>query len=156
MGELSIRQATIDDAPDLADLRASWSAGEDTPADPRFAAEFSDWLAVELPHRRFWIASRVEGETVRPVGMVNLLVFIRMPTAGRSAGAWGYLGNMFVRESERNTGVGAAMLEALLRHADEHDLVRVVLNPSERSRPFYQRHGFAPADDGLLIRPLAG
>ena len=154
MCELEIRMASLDEVGVLADLRASWSSGGDVAADSGFVGEFSEWFAAELQHRRFWIAWRRAGDgTERAIGMVNMLVFTRMPAKGKAAGAWGYLGNMFVRERERNSGVGAELLAVLLRYADDNSLVRVVLNPSERSRPFYARHGFAPADDGLLIRP---
>lgn len=153
MRDLEIRMASLDELGALADLRASWSSGADVAADSQFVREFSEWFATQLQHRRFWIAWRraVDG-TERAIGMVNMLVFTRMPAKGTAAGAWGYLGNMFVRECERNSGVGAELLAALLDYADDNSLVRVVLNPSERSRSFYARHGFTPAEDGLLIR----
>jgi GNAT superfamily N-acetyltransferase len=83
--------------------------------------------------------------------MMNLAIFERMPRPGRDAGTWGYLANAFVLAPYRNQGIGALLLAALVADADDHGYVRVVLRPSERSIPFYQRAGFTP-DGGFLIR----
>ena len=83
--------------------------------------------------------------------MMNLAVFDRMPRPGREAGSWGYLSNAFVLCAYRSQGIGSLLLRALLAYADDHDYVRVVLSPSARSVPFYQRLGFS-ADNGLLVR----
>lgn len=67
---------------------------------------------------------------------------------------WGYLANLFVMPEHRGCGLGAELLTALLGAARERGLVRVVLSPSEASRPLYARHGFGPAD-GLICCELA-
>ena len=105
------------------------------------------WLQAEASHRTFWLA-----EDDEPIGMANLLTFERMPAPGGDAGRWGYLGNMFVVPERRDAGVGRALLEALVAHADAAGLERIVLSPSERSVPFYRRAGFGDADS-LLLRP---
>jgi hypothetical protein len=43
------------------------------------------------------------------------------------------------------------MLRALLGYADDHGYLRVVLRPSERAIPFYERLGFS-AYNSLLVR----
>ena len=53
----------------------------------------------------------------------------------------------------RNEGIGDQLLRALLGYADEEGFVRVVLSPSERSVPFYERAGFGPADALMLRTP---
>jgi len=45
----------------------------------------------------------------------------------------------------RDRGVGSALLKAVMNHARLCGAVRIVLSPSERSVPFYQRAGFGPA-----------
>jgi GNAT superfamily N-acetyltransferase len=87
--------------------------------------------------------------------MVNLTVFERMPQPGRDPGSWGYLGNAFVLAAHRDRGIGSRLLRALLDYTDGHGYVRVVLNPSERSGPFYRRFGFS-AEHGLLVRRCPG
>ena len=143
-----IRIAEPADGAALAALRRAWTAEQHGPVDdPEFEARFLDWYEREFPRRVSWLAE-VGGTAV---GMMNLAVFDRMPQPGRDAGTWGYLANAFVLAAYRNQGIGSLLLRALLRHADDHDYVRVVLRPSQRSIPFYERLGFRP-DEDILVR----
>jgi GNAT superfamily N-acetyltransferase len=143
-----IRIAGDADAPALAGLRRAWTAEWHGPADDEgFEARFLAWYQRESPRRVCWLAEAGS----EPAGMMNMSVFERMPQPGRDPGSWGYLGNAFVLAAYRNQGIGSAMLRALLAHADEQRFARVVLSPSARSVPFYQRHGFT-ADHDLLVR----
>ena len=134
-------------------LRTAWAAEQDrplVPGDP-FVDDLRTWLEREASHRQFWLIRLND----QPVGMVNLLVFDRMPTVGIPGGGWGYLCNMFVDTDHRNGGLGARLAEAVLAYADTTGLERVVLSPSERSRPFYGSLGFTTADK-LLVRTRSG
>jgi GNAT superfamily N-acetyltransferase len=143
-----IRIAGPADGPAIASLRQTWTAEEHGDvADEGYEARFLDWYERESARRISWLGE-LSGE---PVGMMNLVIFERMPRPGRDSGIWGYLANAFVLAPCRNQGIGARLLAALLTHADAHDYIRVVLRPSERAIPFYQRAGFA-ADGGFLIR----
>ena len=53
----------------------------------------------------------------------------------------------------RNQGIGSQLLGTVLSYADEHGFARVVLSPTERAIPFYQRAGFRPANELLLWTP---
>jgi len=59
-----------------------------------------------------------------------------------------YLSNLYVRPEARG-GVGTRLLEAALEWAVSQHVDRVVLWPTDRSRPLYLRHGFT-ADVDLL------
>jgi GNAT superfamily N-acetyltransferase len=143
-----IRIAGPSDVPALAALRRAWTAEQYGPADDTgFEARFLDWYARESADRIYWLAE-VSGQ---PAGMVNLSVFTRMPRPGSETSRWGYLANAFVRAGHRDQGIGTRLLGALLAYADEQSYVRVVLSPTERSVPFYQRLGFT-TDHGLLVR----
>ena len=72
---------------------------------------------------------------------------------GRARARWGYLGNAFVLAAYRNRGIGGQLLDAVLGHAREQGFARVVLSPTERAIPFYQRAGFAPADELMVWHP---
>ena len=147
--EPGIRIAGPADAPALAGLRRAWTAEQyDLADDEGFETRFGDWYERESARRVTWLAE-VSGE---PAGMMNLAVFERMPRPGLDPGAWGYLGNAFVLAAYRDQGIGSRLLRALLSYADDHGYVRVVLSPSQRSVPFYQRFGFG-AGSGLLVRP---
>ena len=143
-----IRIAGAADAAALAALRRAWTAEQYGHVDDEgFEARFLDWYERESARRITWLAE-VSGEMA---GMMNLAVFDRMPRPGRDASSWGYLANAFVLAACRSQGIGSLLLRALLAHADGHGYDRVVLRPSQRAIPFYQRLGFS-ADNDLLVR----
>jgi GNAT superfamily N-acetyltransferase len=148
-----VRLASAADRTAIATLRRAWVAeNEGGPvADDGYEAEFDAWFAREHEQRVTWLAL-ADG---KPVGMLNILVFTRMPRPGRLRSQWAYLANFFVLANHRNAGLGDLMLTACLEYGDAHDFVRVVLSPSERSVPLYVRSGFVPADD-LLVRRSPG
>lgn len=137
-----VRRAHHDDVASFLTLRLHWLAEETT---PEFLRRFTGWFEQEWPSRWWWLA--LDG--LRPVGMVNLELFERMPTAQDATVRWGYLCNLFVSPTHRTNGVGGSLVVALLAAAREDELVRVVLSPSEESVPPYHRHGFTDAH-GLL------
>lgn len=158
MHQAYVRQATEADAPAIARLRRSWTDEQvGTPvADDAFEAMFAGWFERERSRRITWLAE-VAGE---PVGMLNLVVFDRMPrpiAPGHEdrPTQWGYIANVYVEESARNAGAGRLLGEAALAYADEHRFARVVLSPTERSRSFYERLGFGPATE-LMVHRGAG
>jgi len=117
--------------------------------DDGFQERFDAWLEREQDQRVTWLGL-VDGD---PAGMVNLLVFTRMPRPGQDLSQWGYLANCYVRPEHRNSGLGARMLAACTSYADEQGFVRIVLRASERSAPFYVRGGFEPATSLMVRRP---
>ncbi|MFZ6004625.1 MAG: GNAT family N-acetyltransferase [Actinomycetota bacterium] len=149
MTDVTVRVAGAADVDALIALRQAWTDERRGPRpDPDLAARFRAWFEAESRTRTFWLAE-IDGVAV---GMVNLATFTRMPAPGIDAGAWGYLGNMFVAAEHRDGGVGRRLLDALVAHADSAGLERIVLSPSERSVRFYRRAGFDPAHQ-LLLRP---
>lgn len=54
----------------------------------------------------------------------------------------GHIGRMAVRRSARGSGVGGALLTALMEQARQRGDTRVVLNAQTQAAAFYQRHGF--------------
>jgi GNAT superfamily N-acetyltransferase len=160
--DASVRTATSADVALLAGLRRQWTeesgAGD---GDADFEQRFARWFTREQAHRLTWLAE-VDSS---PIGMLNLLLFARqgfrgwrseisMPRPGRSASGWAYLANMFVLHRFRNNGVGRLLLDAAIEHASDAGLERIVLHPSSRAVPFYERAGFGAADM-LLVRHLA-
>jgi predicted N-acetyltransferase YhbS len=141
--DVTVRVAGDADAGGIAALRRAWTEESlaRTTADAGFGERFAGWHAAESGRRVSVVAERAGAL----VGMVHLAVFERMPAPERAASRWGYLANAYVRTGHRDGGIGAAMVDLLLRQARELGCVRVVLAPSERSVPFYERVGFGPA-----------
>ena len=133
-------------------MRATWTyendgVDADPTGDPAYVAAFERWWRRERDQRATWLAE----VGTEPVGMLNLLVFTRMPRPGRLLSQWGYVANAFVLDEHRNQGMGRELLDAAIAHADGHDFVHLMVNPSPRSVPFYQRAGFRAAAT-LMIR----
>ena len=147
-----IRRAGREDGALVARLRRDWTAEQtgERVDDEAFEGVFADWFEREHDQRITWLA--LDGE--RPVGMLNMLMFTRMPKPGRPLSRWGYVANVYVDHRCRDEGTGRALLDACLSHAREHHYARLVLSPSERSVPFYLRAGFAPATS-LMVHPLS-
>ena len=151
-GSPTVRRGGLDDVDALTRLRERWSAEQDggPVEDADFAGVFGEWFEREANHRLTWLAE-LGGS---PVGMLNMLVFTRMPKPARRTSRWGYVANVYVDAGHRDGGVGRVMLDAALAHARAHDFVRLVLSPSERSVPFYERAGFVPATS-LMVNDLS-
>jgi GNAT superfamily N-acetyltransferase len=148
--ETLIRRAGDADIAAIIQLRREWTREQDgDEPDPGFDARLAAWFARESSRRITWLAEAAG----RPVGMMNLAIFERMPRPGHESSRWGYLGNAFILEAYRSQGIGTQLLNAVLGYADENDLARVVLSPSDRSVPFYQRAGFGPAGSLMLRTP---
>lgn len=152
-----VRRSGPDDLPTVAALRRAWTEEQAGSAinDDSFEAEFAAWHARESEQRVTWLAERA-GETV---GMLNMLVFTRMPRprppdAATRPTQWGYIANVFVLGRHRNAGVGSHLVSAAADFADESGLVRLVLSPSQRSIPFYERAGFATATSLMIREPV--
>jgi len=151
-----VRLAHAQDQEAIARLRRAWTeenAGGPV-VDESFEARFASWFQRESKQRLTWLA--FTGESEGPVGMLNMLVFERMPfpraPVTERPTQWGYVANSFVLAGHRNAGLGSSLMNACTRHADEHGFARLVLSPSERSIPFYARAGFEPATS-LMVRP---
>jgi GNAT superfamily N-acetyltransferase len=148
--EAMIRRAADEDLAALAQLRRASTAEQDGERpDPGFEDRFAAWFARESSRRITWLAET----SACLAGAMSLAVFERMPRPGRAPGRWGYLANAFVLAAYRNQGIGGQLLGAVLSYADEHGFARVVLSPTERAIPFYQRAGFRPANELLLWTP---
>lgn len=151
--QVVLRVAGAGDLGALARLRTEWT--DEHHEDLGFERRLADWLAAEGARRTIWLAE----VRTRPVGMVSLLEYRRMPRPGRPDSRWGYIGHMFVSEACRNSGIGTRLLSEVIAAAEERSYARLVLAPSARAVPFFQRAGFVSADDAsgelLLVRSMA-
>jgi GNAT superfamily N-acetyltransferase len=152
--------ATADDVAELARLR--WELYAEQEGDPaetpaayreRFSRFARDALASD--EWRTWVAR--EGD--RLVGAMWLRTVHRVPVPGQRAGPIGYLTNVYVAPELRNAGVGARMLERVTAWCRDGGFSLVIVWPTERSRPFYERGGFGRPDAPLVVelapdRPL--
>lgn len=137
---------------DLTRMRLAWAAEQGLHATDDAALEdFSDrmerWWDQQSGHRLAWVVRAGEGHAV---GMANAAVFERMPKPGTPPSRWAYVANVWVDPAHRRRGVGGLLMGSLVDWARAEEMVRVVLAPSEVSRPLYRALGFRAAADSLL------
>jgi len=139
-----IRAATPRDADALARLRFEFRSSIGTPDEDEaaFMARCVAWMAPRLePDARWkaWVAEAAAGL----VGAVWIGLIEKMPNPIAEPEEHGYLTNFYVREGWRGTGVGTALLDTALAWCRERGVHAVLLWPTTRSKPLYERHGFA-------------
>jgi GNAT superfamily N-acetyltransferase len=89
---------------------------------------------------RAWVVE--DGD--RLVGCVWLQLIEKVPHPGRTRRERpvAYVTNMYVEPDRRDAGLGRELLDVAVAFARERGVDGVLLWPSERSRPFYERAGF--------------
>lgn len=148
-----IRRAIPGDAPELARLRYEFRSELDPPTEggPTFRERCAAWMRVQLESTgvwRCWVA--VEGSSL--VGTAWLQLIEKLPNPVGHLGYHGYVSSVYVVPWLRNVGIGSALLKACLAEARILGIDALFLWPTDRSRPLYQRHGFAVSHDLLERR----
>ena len=67
----------------------------------------------------------------------------------------GHIGRMAVRKGARGTGVGGALLQALMAQARARGDKLVMLSSQTHAAPFYRRHGFKIEGDEFFEAGIA-
>jgi len=140
---LVVRLATPDDVAELARLRWESSVEEGESPDESFSAfraTFSDTLATGLASGEWAVWVLDQGERLAGTAFVRRIV--KIPRPDRPFAETGYLTAVYVEAGLRNVGAGGRMLEALITWARAEGVELLVVWPSERSVPFYERLGF--------------
>lgn len=96
---------------------------------------------------RVWLVERNNDS----VGAVWLQVVEKLPNPTAESELHAYVSNFYVRPDHRNTGAGSALLRAVLDETASLGVDSVFLWPSARSRPLYERHGFAVSENVLVL-----
>ena len=150
---ISYRLATDHDLPAVADLRwrlqtydgATWDEAERL----GFIGDFVD-LAQADPRASdvfHWVGS----EDGCLVGAMTVILVRKVPKPGELDRHWGYLTNCYVAPEKRDQGVGASLLAVIKSWATELGLEMLVVWPSDRAYPFYERAGFLRGADPLVL-----
>ncbi|HEU0173269.1 MAG TPA: GNAT family N-acetyltransferase [Blastocatellia bacterium] len=151
--EIIIRLAGPADAPSLARLRYEFRSGHDpaTEDEADFLARCGAWMAARLAPGspwRCWVAE----DAGRLVGAIWLQFIEKIPNPGAEAEKHGYISNLYVEPSRRGDGLGSMLIDTCVRFCEKEAVDAMILWPTPRSRPLYERHGFAVRDDLLERR----
>lgn len=148
MDGATIRCAGREDGLQLARLRWEFTAEDDeTPTEPleAFASSFAQtWAGFWASGRwRVWVAEAGG----RLIGCVWVEWVDKVPRPRPRPASIGYVTNVYVSPPWRNRGIGRRLLSAAIDDARRIGHGQLFLWPTERSRPFYARAGFAPSTD---------
>jgi GNAT superfamily N-acetyltransferase len=144
---VTVRPAATGDAAALAELRfrfAEESNRRGRQSFDDFVAHFSRYVCDALASGRWQaVVAEIEG---RVVGHAYLEMIDKLPVPGRPYRRMGYITNVYVEPDLRNGGVGAQIVDEVIRLGREMKLESLVLWPTQRSIPFYRRLGFEPTN----------
>lgn len=149
---LVVRRAGPDDLAATAALRWRWRV-EEGPERPstsldEFTVALGEWLADHAATHRTFVAE-LDGTIV---GIGWLAVVHRIPGPEAWDRRAGLVQALYVVPEVRDRGVGGGLLEAMVADAKATGLQYLGVHPSERSVPFYRRHGFGPYERGFELR----
>jgi GNAT superfamily N-acetyltransferase len=147
-----VRRAGPGDARAMAVMRYDFRTELAAPAEsrPEFVERATAWLAhrLELGSWTGWLALEPE----QPVGLVLVHLVEKVPNPVVEPESLGYVSSLYVRPERRGRGVGDALLRTAVDFCRDHGVDTVVLWPSPRSVPLYQRHGFRHQGDVMELR----
>lgn len=75
-----------------------------------------------------------------------------MPTCNNPDGRKAYVMNMYTRPEYRRQGIAGKLLELLIAEALERGISHITLDASEMGRPVYEKHGFIPMPDEMILK----
>jgi GNAT superfamily N-acetyltransferase len=137
-----VRRAGPGDARAMAVMRYDFRTelGEPVETKPEFVARATAWLAhrLELGSWTGWLALDQE----QPVGLVLAHLVEKVPNPVIEPESLGYVSSLYVRPERRGRGLGGALLRTAVDFCRDQGVESVVLWPSPRSVPLYERHGF--------------
>ena len=149
---VEIRVAAPADAGSLAELVLQFAGEDGTDADrQRFPTDLLRWWETHRDSHLPFLAVPSSGA---PVGMAWLALTARVPRPGATARICGDVQSLYVVPEHRTAGVGTALVESVVRHAESLGVEHVTVHCNERSRRLYGRAGFLPSDDLLVWTPV--
>ncbi len=153
-GMPTVRRAGPSDASGLARLRWLWRTverGEYGLSAPAFEAAFTQWWSTRTSSHIAYVAEHAGAA----VGMAWLAVFDRMPQPRQLERLAGNVQSVFVVDEYRNRGTGRALVQAVITEAKTRGLGYLIVHPSVRAYPLYERLGFTETNT-ILHMDLAG
>ena len=149
--EITIRQATVADIPDLVRLRRTMfeAMGFDDPAQLAAAdAAAAAYFAETVPAGEFhgWLAVTSADEAVGSGGAV---IDHHPPGPSNLSGQIGYIMNLVTVPRYRRRGIARRIMQVMLEWLAEQGIQRVELHTTETGQPLYEELGFA---DGNVMQ----
>ena len=150
---MKFRIANENDFETLANLRWDFrmETGEERAAMSRekFVEECVEFFRSKAGggYHVYWVAE-VGDEIIAQV-FVHIVEMIPRPC--RIDDRFGYVTNDYTKPEHRNQGIGTLLFEKVIEWAKDNDLELLIVYPSERAVPFYERLGFESENDVMEL-----
>ena len=151
--DLTFRKATVDDIDLLTKtrievLRAANRLPDDT-----------DMGDVEKQSRLYYEKALRDGthtaclvfDRDRWVGAGGISYYQVMPTYHNPSGNKAYIMNMYTHPEYRRRGIAFRMLDLLVGDARSKQIAFISLEATAMGRPLYEKYGFVPMDDEMIL-----
>ena len=150
---MEYRLANEKDAARLAELRWQHKA-EEEPLDIANREGFIDFCSADLKTRLkddlfCWVAA--ENDVI--VSHIYIIIVKKVPKPSKLDGIWGYTTAVYTVPGYRKKGIGSMLMDKVKEWCYERKLELLIVWPSERSIPFYERAGFSGIND-IMELPL--
>ena len=145
--------ATTQDVPQLAQLRWDFrnETGEEKPvvSHDEFLRKCDDFLVRGLKSgfQTYWVAEH-ESEIVAQI-FVHRIDLVPRPCKVQDQ--FGYITNNYTKPAYRNQGIGSQLMEHVIQWARGEDFELLIVYPSDKAVPFYERAGFKAENDVMEL-----
>ena len=150
-----IREATRQDVPVLAQMRWDFTAEDDyirpDATHEDYEERFGEFFDRVLASGQWKIL--LAEENGQPISHIFMQVIEKVPRPGREERAFGWITNVYTVPEYRNQGIGSRLMECMAQWSKAQHLELMVVWPTQRSVPYYQRAGFEYCIE-LLQYPL--
>ena len=153
---LTIRRATAEDSELITRHRKAMFEDMRDAAQPvleEMARNFEPWVRRLITEDKYagWITR--DGE--QPVGSAGLLILDWAPHfLDPQCEQRGYILNVFVEQPYRGRGIARALTVECMAEAKRRGSGVLALHTSKKGQPVYERLGFKPSNEMLLVEPV--
>jgi len=140
----SLRLATKDDIPQLAELRIEFikEVRLEYPKDriDEYREVMINYFEKEMSSGNFvaWLAI-ANNEIIATSGLITIQ---RVPQLWNISGKEAYIMSMYTKPEWRNKGIGTAILKKLLEEVKNRDIIAAKLYATPMGKPLYEKQGF--------------
>ena len=85
------------------------------------------------------------------VGCATMCYIDMIPTFHRPSGKIAHLMNVYTNSQYRRQGIALHILSILINEAKEKGITKISLDATELGRPLYEKLGFVPSDDYMIL-----